>query len=241
MMRYLALIAAAAVAVSAMPAAASNLVQNGSFETLTNGLGQLGYNTTAVGWAGTGYNFVFGGSTADTLGAPGEYGGLTLYGPGNGHANGLGPSPFGGNFVGADGAFQQGAITQQLTGLKAGGKYAIKFAWGATQQNGFTGDQTESWDVKLGTAPTQSTATYHNTTAGFSGWMSERFVFVSTGTTATLSFLAQGSPSGVPPFSLLDGVVGSAVPEPATWAMMLGGIGLVGGALRARRRSVVAA
>ncbi len=30
--------------------------------------------------------------------------------------------------------------------------------------------------------------------------------------------------------------VSSAVPEPATWAMMVGGFGLIGGALRARRR-----
>jgi hypothetical protein len=29
-----------------------------------------------------------------------------------------------------------------------------------------------------------------------------------------------------------------AVPEPATWAMMIGGFGLVGGAMRTRRRAV---
>jgi hypothetical protein len=28
----------------------------------------------------------------------------------------------------------------------------------------------------------------------------------------------------------------SAVPEPATWAMMIGGFGMVGGSLRSRRR-----
>lgn len=33
---------------------------------------------------------------------------------------------------------------------------------------------------------------------------------------------------------------GSPVPEPATWAMIIGGFGLVGGALRARRRGTVA-
>lgn len=33
-------------------------------------------------------------------------------------------------------------------------------------------------------------------------------------------------------------VIGGAVPEPASWAMMLGGFGLVGGALRRRRASV---
>ena len=34
---------------------------------------------------------------------------------------------------------------------------------------------------------------------------------------------------------------GSAVPEPATWAMMIAGFGLVGGALRASRRGVLSA
>jgi len=33
--------------------------------------------------------------------------------------------------------------------------------------------------------------------------------------------------------------VGGAVPEPASWAMMLGGFGLVGGALRSRRKLAV--
>jgi len=34
--------------------------------------------------------------------------------------------------------------------------------------------------------------------------------------------------------------LGGAVPEPASWTLMLGGFGIVGGALRARRRVVVA-
>ena len=37
------------------------------------------------------------------------------------------------------------------------------------------------------------------------------------------------------PFKILSGGV-SPVPEPATWAMMIAGFGLAGGAIRARRR-----
>ncbi|UAJ11857.1 PEPxxWA-CTERM sorting domain-containing protein [Polymorphobacter megasporae] len=70
--------------------------------------------------------------------------------------------------------------------------------------------------------------------------MHESFTFTATGTTEVLSFLALGTPEGKPPFSLLDGVSGT-VPEPATWAMMIGGLGLVGGAMRAGRRGTVAA
>lgn len=242
LMRFIAFLAGAlALGAATAATAAPNLVSNGSFETLTSGLGQLGYNTDAVGWTTNGYNFVFGASNADSVGSNGVYGNLKLWGPANGSANGLGPSPFGGNYVGADGAFQVGAISQVLTGLTVGNKYAINFSWGGIQQNGFDGAQTEQWEVSLGGAPSQFTAIYNNPSHGFSGWISEKFVFVADGTSATLSFLAHGTPSGVPPFSLLDGVSGTAVPEPAMWTMMIGGFGLVGGALRSRRRGVVAA
>ena len=238
------LAATLAVGIAGSPAVATpNLVSNGSFEVLTSGLGQLGYNTNAVGWTTTGYNFVFGGSNGDSAGSNGVYGNVKLWGPANGSANGLGASPYGGNYVGADGAFGVAPISQVLTGLTVGKRYAIAFSWGGIQQNGFNGAQTEQWEVSLGGAPSQSTAIYSNPSHGFSGWRSEKFIFVAGATNATLSFLAHGTPNGVPPFSLLDGVSGSAVPEPASWALMLGGLGLVGGALRFRRRgpAVVAA
>lgn len=50
-----------------------------------------------------------------------------------------------------------------------------------------------------------------------------------------LSFLAVGTPAGVPPFSLLDGVSMVAVPEPQTWGMLGLGLGLVGFAARRRK------
>jgi len=34
----------------------------------------------------------------------------------------------------------------------------------------------------------------------------------------------------------IDGVTGSAVPEPASWALLIGGFGLAGGAIRTRRK-----
>jgi PEP-CTERM motif len=47
-----------------------------------------------------------------------------------------------------------------------------------------------------------------------------------------LSFLATGGPSQTqPPFSLLDGVSMTQVtstPEPASWTMLVGGLGLLG-------------
>ena len=77
----------------ASPARATqSYVVNGSFETTTNGTGQLGYNTNATGWTNVvnggvdGYNFLFAPGTADTTGATGVDGNIKLWGPGDGSA-----------------------------------------------------------------------------------------------------------------------------------------------------------
>jgi hypothetical protein len=66
-----------------------------------------------------------------------------------------------------------------------------------------------------------------------------RFNFTTTGgaliTGVTLNALGTTSFSSVSQVRLGAASVG-AVPEPATWAMMLGGFGLVGGAMRSARR-----
>ncbi len=225
----LALAAAAGLAASAQ---AYNAVVNGGFESTTNGLGQFDNNTSATGWTSNGYNFIFGSDPGATV--QGQYGGLSLYAPSNGTNNGFTASPDGGNFVGADGAFSVAPVQQTITGLTAGHAYTVSFYWGGAQQTGFTGTNTEQWEVSLGNGPSQFTSVYTNPTAGFSGWFHEAFTFTADSSTQVLSFLAHGTPEGVPPFSVLDGV-SLNVPEPATWAMMIAGFGLVG--LAARRRS----
>lgn len=224
----------------AVSAQASNAVVNGGFENLTNGIGQIDNNTQATPWTSNGYNFVFDGTTADSTGSNGQYGGLTLWGPANGVANGLGPSPDGGNFLAADGAFGVAPVQQTITGLTVGQAYVVSFYWAGAQQQGFDGLNTEQWEVSLGSGPSQFTAIYNNPNHGFSGWFSEAFTFTADGSSQVLSFLAHGTPEGVPPFSLLDGVSLSvaAVPEPASWALMIAGFGLVGASTRFRRRSI---
>ena len=215
---------------------AAGLVKNGGFEQNT-GTGQLGHNTSATGWNTTGYNFLFDGDTADRAGARGFYGYLALWGPSSprgGAANGFKASPTGGYFLAADGAFGVEPVTQMIDGLVAGRTYTLGFDWAASQQFGYSGSQTEQWKVSLG-SETHATDVYSNVSHGFSGWKHEQMRFTATGPSELLSFLAVGTPNGVPPFSLLDGVTLST-PEPATWAMMIAGFGMVGAAMRRSSR-----
>jgi hypothetical protein len=228
--------------------AGTNLVTNGGFESTTNGPGQLGYNTNATDWTAPagGYTFLFASGGADTTGASGSYGGLTLWGPNDGSANGLpAASPDGGNFVALDGDFQDQPLQQTINGLVSGKTYEVSFYYAFSQQYGFTGATTQNLSVNLGGSysgdaftggTTLTTADYNLPSHGFSGWMQDNLKFTATGTSEVLSFLAYGS-QPVPPFALLDGVSMTAVPEPADWALLLLGVGAVGGVARLRRRA----
>jgi hypothetical protein len=255
-----ALIASAATAalLCAGAASAANLVTNGSFTT-NGGNGQLGLTpippgTTVAGWsvpsANTfnSYTFVFNaggggssGTTADNGGANGQYGNVQLWGPGNGGgANGLTLSPDGGAFLASDGPFQPGAITQKITGLVTGQQYNLFFDYAAAQQAGFDGPTTSGWNVSIGGTPIDSVSK-SILDKGFSGWFGSQVAFTASGPSEVLSFMATGLPSSsVPPFALLDGVSITPVPEPATWALMLVGVGALGAGLRMRRREVFA-
>ena len=65
------------------------------------------------------------------------------------------------------------------------------------------------------------------------GWTQHSYTFKAFDPTATLAFNSQ---THTPYGPALDNVSISAVPEPATWAMMIMGFGGVGAAVRASRR-----
>jgi PEP-CTERM motif len=226
------------VAASSCGAAyAVELVTNGGFEVTTNGNGQLGYNTNAAGWSvappSGSYIFLFGPGTADTTGANGEYGGLSLWGSNNGGLNVLPASPNGGNFVALDGDFQTSPLTQTISGLIPGHAYSVSFDYGYAQQSGFSGDTNQNLTACLG-ASCETTPTRTNPSHGFTGWFTADYSLTANGTSDVLSFLASGS-LPVPPFALLDGVsVTGGVPEPSTWALI--GLGFAGLGFAAYRR-----
>ena len=231
-----------ALALATAANAAPNIVSNGGFEMTDNGLAAaLTTDTNLIDWTNGpgGYNFVFAPGTGDTTGSHTSAfnANLTLHGPNNGSANGLpATSPFGGNFLALDGAYDlirgnanSGVAISQTLKTIVGHTYAITFAYAGAQQFGFEGATTEQVQVGFG-SQTQSTVVLNNASKGFTGWKTATFNFTAQTTSDVLSFLALGTPQGVPPFVLLDGVTGTdvtATPEPAAFGVLGLGLALV--------------
>jgi hypothetical protein len=252
-LRSLSLGSALVLLLTSSSAYATQFVTNGDFE-MNGGNGQIGLNTSATGWTvpaiPNSYFFVFNpqpGTTSDTSadnsGANGQFGNVKLWGPGTGSNNGLTLSPDGGAFVGSDPAFQNGSISQTLTGLTVGKALTVTFDYAGAQQSNFDLATTEGWAVSLG-GVTQDTALLSTPNHGFTGWQMASFTFTPTSSTEVLSFLSIGTAaSALPPFALLDSVsaMQGTVPEPSTWVMMvLGFAGLGYAGFRSNRRKPVA-
>ncbi len=250
---------------AAVAAPPTNLVTNGDFEA--TGVGQIGSVVTGTGWTNpivwsseagrnvTAFNFIVDESADDNRN--GFNGGFAsentpllgtnifVWGPDNGVYNGFTSSQNGGKFLGGDGGYASGALSQTISGLTVGQQYTLKFEWAGAQFTGETGNFWVGWDVQFAPAGVQgSTFSVGGAQAGtvpsqgFLDWTTATTTFTASATTQVLSFLATG-PSGLPPFSLLDGVsltpVNPPVPEPATMALMLAGIGLL--TVMSKRRS----
>ncbi len=169
-------------------------------------------------------------------------------------ANGFSGTPDGSFFLGVDAAFATAPISQSITGLTVGHTYTLSFDYAGAQFTDALGDNTEGWQVSFGTGPTPpptvSTAMLSNVSQGFTGWKNFTTTLTAIATTETLSFLALGGPSGLPPFALLDGVsltdnsdtppppAGGEVPEPSSVVMLgLGALGAVGVGVRRRQKA----
>lgn len=225
----------------------ASFIQNGDFEATKDGRNNLKLNGPSVkekdrtelyGWTSSefgndrgvgGYNFLLNGSIANT-----NKSALWLEGDNNGYK----ASPTGGNFFASDSQYYPGVLSQKINNLTKGVDYILTFDYALAQQVGFVGANYDNfWEVGFGNA-TQSTTKLTIQDNEFSGWKSASMTFTATGASELLSFLAKGTAPGAPPFMLLDNVkLESAVPEPATLALMLGGVGLLGFSARRRRGS----
>ncbi len=135
----------------------------------------------------------------------------------------------GGGSVDLDGN-AQGGIQQIFNTTE--GRYSLQFYLSANPDGGLG---TKQVTVSVGGVNQDFfyTLTGANT-HGNMGYALETLNFVSLGGPTTLSFQSDtaGSFGGV-----IGGVEVSAIPEPATWTMLLLGFGAIGWSLRSRRRS----
>ena len=166
--------------------------------------------------------------------------------------------PANGNFVALDGGGSaRASLSQVIYGLTPNQSYTVSFIWAGAQIKNSpladpNGTNTNPFNVNLqvllgdaaldATAPSLPAATQlaGSTTVqprSATPWTPASLTFVADAATQTLSFLAgSSSPNGLPPTVLLDNItVTAAVPEPTTWALMLGGLGALG--MLARRRT----
>jgi len=198
----------------------------GNTNPASAGGGQLGYSIAATGWTvptvhpGNTLDFLMVPSLAGSTGVPSYYNShFALWSTNNGGLDTITAPPGGGNMVAADGdPTFSGPISQTITGLTIGNQYAVSFEWAAAQQSGqgSAGSYTtEKWAVSFG-GSSNTTTTYTNPYSGFSGWMATNFTYTATNTSELLQFLAKGTPSGVPPVSLLADVSFNVVPEPTS-------------------------
>ncbi|KRB41983.1 choice-of-anchor C family PEP-CTERM protein [Phenylobacterium sp. Root700] len=129
-----------------------------------------------------------------------------------------------------------GGTIQQTIAVTVGKTYKVSF-WLAGNPDGglgnklvatsVSGDQTNDFEFLVGAGNTHSDM----------GWKEYSYTFTAYDPTATLAF---NSKTNTPYGPALDNVSISAVPEPATWAMMIIGFSSAGVAIRRRRRETSA-
>jgi choice-of-anchor C domain-containing protein len=130
---------------------------------------------------------------------------------------------------------QNGSISQALSTI-VGQAYKVTF-WVARNPDGGSNPRTGF----IGWNGNNSLFSFNNSTtsAANMGWEQRSFIFGATGASTILSFASDPATSGGAFGAALDNVSIAAVPEPATWMMLILGFGLVGGAMR-RRKPVAA-
>jgi hypothetical protein len=240
--------AAVALAISTSAHATVNLVTNGGFELDSKNFAhEFGasykYGQTVTGWQSlskTAFNVwepsgavADGPGNADTRFAP-AFGQFLWTLPAN-------ADPDGGAFLVLDGDVKaNGVVTQMINGLTVGKIYTLSFDWAAAQFRSRVGATTEKFQVSFG-GDTFTTAVENNASKGATNWSTVTHTFKATSTSELLSFLSVGTPLGLPPVALLDGVsLSTNVPEPASWGLMIMGFFGLGGMLRSRRRVATA-
>lgn len=144
--------------------------------------------------------------------------------------------PDGGAFMAMQSNMPDSGIQQTIGGLTTGQAYTVSFDWAATMDpldtyDGETSRLTAAIDGASLVTPQQAVSGNGGffgigAAVTFNGWLHESFTFVANNSSSVLSFIADGTPSGLPPYALLSGVSidAVAVPEPPELALFGGGL-----------------
>lgn len=140
-------------------------------------------------------------------------------------------TPDGGDSIDLDGT-SPGSLSQDV-GKLAAGSYELTFYLSGNPDGGPT---TKQASITLGGTP--QTVSYTLTGANSDSnmlWTPEKLFFTTTGGDTSLAFTSLDS--GNTPYGAAIGEISLvAVPEPATWTMLMLGVGALGAGLRRSRR-----
>lgn len=221
--------AVSATTLIASPAFAANLLINGGFEApIAGGFFQnFGSGSTGItGW------------TVDALTPSGGSGANVDIVNGTFTPGGPSPAAEGVQFLDLVGSGTIGSIYQTFA-TTAGQRYNVSFNY---SHNMFGGDSsasavTAAYGGVFATSLSGILFLEHSSgTTTNLDWRTYSYAFVADNAQSTIAFT--NVTGGVNAGLLLDNVSVTAVPEPASWAMMISGFALVGGAMR--RRNVTA-
>jgi hypothetical protein len=117
-----------------------------------------------------------------------------------------------------------GSVSQTVSGLQAGRSYALSWAYAGRVNGG-----PQRLDVLL-----DGNNVGQQFSSSFTGWLESSYRFVASANTTRLTF-ASSNVGGRPSYgNLVTAVSVAGVPEPASWAMLIIGFGMVGATLRRR-------
>jgi hypothetical protein len=126
-------------------------------------------------------------------------------------------------------AYTFGDVVQTITGLTPGETYNLSYDYG-----GRTGYGPQTLDINFGGSPVSTDS------GSFGSWTLYNYVVTATATSEVIEFASEATSGSAGGGNEITNVSLSAVPEPASWAVMLFGFGVSGAVLRRRRAALVA-